>query len=118
MTQDERKIAAELLIDGFSLEDVGEQLGYTPENIKADLHKVLFERPREPQIVFPALKGWVIQNCERSIYQLHQLTGISKMRLYEICKGRIPPYLEEREALVKLTGISAEELFRGGTTWE
>ena len=111
MTQSERKQAAEMLIDGASLEEVADVLGYTPENVMADLKRVLFERPRDPNVVFPVLKQWIIQNCERSIYQLHQLSGISKTRLYEICKGRIPPYLEEKEKLAELTGISVEDLF-------
>ena len=111
MTQEERKKAAEMLIDGVPLEDVGDALGYTPQNVERDLRRVLFERPREPNIVFPVLKSWVIQHCERSIYQLHQISGISKMRLYEICKGRIPPYPEEKKLLSKLTGIPMDELF-------
>lgn len=111
MTQEERKLAAEMLIDGASLEEVGEHLGYTPENVAADLKRVLFERPRDPDIVFPVLKSWVIQNCERSVYRLHQLSGVSKRRLYEICKGSIPPYLEEKELLSQLTGIPSEKLF-------
>lgn len=114
MTQEERKIAAEMLIDGASLEDVGQCLGYTPENVSSDLKRALFERPRDPQIVFPALKQWVIQNCERSVFQLHQMSGISKMRLYEICKGHIPPHLEEKELLAELTGIPQEDLFAWG----
>lgn len=111
MTQEERKMAAAMLIDGMSLEEVGDRLGYTPENVEQDLKKTMFERPRDPHIVFPALKAWVIQNCERSIFQLHQISGISKMRLYEICKGRIPPYLEEKQRLANLTGIPMEDLF-------
>lgn len=111
MTQEERKLASEMLIDGASLEEVGELLGYTPENIAADLKRVLFERPRDPNIVFPVLKQWVIQNCERSIFQLHQLSGISKRRLYAICGGQIPPYLEEKKLLAEITGIPMEELF-------
>ena len=111
MTQAERKRAAEMLIDGASIDEVADELGYTPENVMADLKRVLFERPRDPNVVFPVLKQWVIQNCERSIYQLHLASGISKTRLYEICKGRIPPHLEEKELLEKLTSIPAEKLF-------
>lgn len=110
MTQAERKLAAEMLIDGASLEEVADELGYTPENIVADLKRVLFEKPRDPDIVFPVLKQWVIQNCERSIFQLHQLSGISKRRLYAICRGQIPPYVEEQEALEKITGIPTDQL--------
>jgi hypothetical protein len=111
MTQEERKLAAEMLIDGASFEEVGDYIGYTPENVAADLKRVLFERPRDPNIVFPALKSWVIQNCERSVYQLHLVSGISKKRLYEVCKGRIPPYQGEKETLAALTGIPADKLF-------
>jgi transcriptional regulator with XRE-family HTH domain len=43
--------------------------------------------------------------------ELSRQSGISKTRMYEICKGRIPPHLEELERLAKLTGIDAGTLF-------
>ena len=111
MTQEERKRAAEMLVDGADMEDVANVLGYTPENVARDLKSVLFERPRDPKIVFPVLKSWVIQNCERSVFQLHQISGIPKTRLYAICQGRVPPCIQDKELLEKITGIPKEQLF-------
>jgi hypothetical protein len=111
MTREERALALQYREDGFTWQEISELLGYSEGAAYKDIERVIHAQIKRPQIVFPALTRWVMSNCGGSIIELSRQSGIEKNRLYDICKGRLPPRIEEKEALVALTGISMDELF-------
>lgn len=111
MTREERALALQYREDGFTWQEISEMLGYSEGAVYKDLERVIHAPVKRPQIVFPALTRWVLGNCNGSIIELSRQSSIEKNRLYDICKGRLPPRIEEKETLVAITGISMEELF-------
>ena len=111
MTREERARAWQLREDGYTWPEISEMLGYSEGVAYKDMERIMHTKVKRPCIVFPALCRWVVRNCDSSVMELSRKCGIPKTRLYEICKGRIPPHLEEKEALSKLTGIDMETLF-------
>lgn len=111
MTRGERARAWEMREDGYTWPEISEMLGYSDGVAYKDMERIMHTRVKRPRIVFPVLCRWVLRHCEGSVMELSRQSGISKTRMYEICKGRIPPHLEELERLAKLTGIDAGTLF-------
>ena len=111
MTREERAKALQLREDGYTWPEISELLGYSEGVAYKDMERIIHTQVKRPRIVFPRLCRWVLRNCEGSIIELSRQCGIEKHRLYDICKGRIPPRLEEKETLSKLTGIDMEKLF-------
>jgi hypothetical protein len=111
MTREERALALQYREEGCTWQEISELLGYSEGAVYKDLERVIHAPVKRPQIVFPALTRWVLGNCSGSIIELSRQSGIEKHRLYDICKGRLPPRIEEKETLAALTGISMDELF-------
>lgn len=111
MTRKERMRAFNMRLDGATWSQIDAALGYETGATHIDMKNVLFGRFRNPNIVYPVLKRWVMRHCEGSIFQLHKLSGISKMRLYDICAGKRAPTPEDMKLLKRITKISAEKLF-------
>ena len=115
MTREERAKALQLREEGLTWQEISELLGYSEGVAYRDIERVIHNQVKRPQIVFPALCSWVMAECEGSILELSRQSGIEKNRLYDICKGRLPPRIEEKELLAGMTGISMDELFEVNT---
>lgn len=115
MTREERAKALQYREEGFTWQEISELLGYSEGVAYKDIERLIHTQVKRPQIVFPALCAWVVNDCDGSIIELSRKSGIEKNRLYDICKGRLPPRIEEKEMLSALTGISMNELFEVNT---
>lgn len=112
MTRQDRLRAFEMRLDGMSWDAIGSAIGYDGKSVSADILACIKNAPRQPHIIFPALRECVVKNFGGSVRQLSDATGISRNTLYDVFTGKRLPSTATVNAILNTTGLSYEEAFR------
>lgn len=114
MTNQERRRAFALRLEGGSWESIGKTLGYCGSTVYTDLLSVVRRAPRQPNICFPALRRHVAEQCGGSVGRFAQECGISASTLYTVLQGKSKPSKAAVDRILSATCLSYEEAFRKG----
>lgn len=111
MTKQERMLAFSMRCDGYSYEEIGEQLSYEPRTISKDLHTVLEKSPRTPLIRYPAIREFVRVRCGGSIERFAERMRVSPHRLRRFLVHGDMPTERMLDKITEATGLTREEAF-------
>lgn len=111
MTREEKLKAFEMKMDGYSLSEIADELGYTKQWISAMFQWVMEEKRKRPKIVYPEIDKWMKSNHYTLTTLAHQLCyTISNVSIY--LRGKHEPSKSFIESMEQLTHIDREKLFR------
>ena len=112
MTNQERRRAFALRLEGGSWESIGKALGYCGSTIYNDLSMCLRRPPRAPNICYPAIRKYVVEHCGGNITCFASACGVSVNSLYTVLRGAARPRKHIVDALLRTTGLPYEDAFR------
>ena len=111
MTNEERRRAFALRLDGMSWERIGKTLGYCGTTISNDLSLCLRRGPRRLAICYPALRRYVVEQCGGSVKQLSAACRLPYSTLKSVLAGRQNPSKAVVDAILQATGLPYEAAF-------
>ena len=113
MDRTDRIKAFRMRMDGSSWDEIGDELGYEPSTVYNDLRNCMKRPPRQPNIRFPGLRRYVMEECGGSISVLADRCGLSVNSLYaSLGNGhKTNPSFDIIRAITSTTGKTYEELF-------
>lgn len=111
MTREEKIKAFEMKVDGYSLTEIADELGYTKQWISAMFQWVMEEKRNKFNVVYPEIQKFMINNQHTFTTIAEQLCyTISTVSLY--LRGKQKPSTAFIEAMENLTHIDRKKLFR------
>lgn len=111
MTREERELAFAMRMDGKTLEEIAEVLGYDPEAVRQDLTRVVAKQNRDSKVIYPAIKTYIYKECNGSIHTFACRCGMSKSAMYGIiCEGK-KPSRKMASKILDETGLKYKEAF-------
>ena len=107
---------------GMTYREIAEECGCSYQNVAmalANRNVNRFRHITEKGCVYPAIRSWMNENCicvdelMRKIYG-HNVGGHTRSRWGEILRGFVEPKKPDIDNLIRVTGMTYEELFREG----
>lgn len=112
MTNNERIGALRMRLQGKTWEYIGEDLGYSPQNVRADLISAINSPPKEPRCAYPAILKALNDKYDGSVKALAEACNISPSAMYYTMRGAAEPTEERKKIIAKAVGLSSEEAFQ------
>lgn len=112
MTNDERMRAFEMRLEGRTWADISRELGYTISGIQSDLLGAVQAGPRQPSIIYPAIRRYVLDHYGGVVRKFALDLGISYNTLYPALSGRRRINLCLEDAICQKMGVPPEVAFR------
>ncbi len=110
MTTPERIRAFSLRCSGATWEEIGAVLHYDPRTVARDLRGVLEKHPKQPAILYPAIRQYIRARFAGSIESFAREIHVSPHRLRRaLLEGDAPEGL--RRKIVAALGITEPEAF-------
>lgn len=111
MNKADRIRAFSMRCDGMTWREIGRAMNYDGQTIAKDLHTVLEKRRRIPEVRYPAIKEFMLQECSGSLSALAARMGVSPHRLRRVLVHGDPLPAGLRRKLLEATGLNAEAAF-------
>lgn len=109
MTRDERIRAYTMREDGFSLYEIGQELGYSESAISSALIQTIRKGVKNLNIIYPTLRNAVQKYGTIQAFSL--ACGVSPSTSYAVLSGRTAPSQEFKDAVCRELGIPEREAF-------
>lgn len=111
MTRQEKIKAFEMKMDGYSLSEIADELGYTKQWISSMFQWVMEEKRNKFNVVYPEIQKFMINKQYTFTMIAEQICyTVSTVSLY--LRGKQKPSDAFVKAMEQLTHIDREKLFR------
>lgn len=111
MTNDERRRAFDLRLEGKGWREIGHALGYAGTSVYEDLRMSILMTRKPAPCVYPALAAILARDYGGSISAFASRCGSSYQAMYSVLSGRTTPR-KLGGAICAATGLSQQEAFR------
>lgn len=111
MTRRDRLRAFALRCDGMTWVQIGSILHYDAQTVAKDLRSALEKPPHTPNIIYPAIKRHVQQNCRGSVEIFARQLGVSPYRLRRVLQGIDRPSAALLRKILTATSLSEAAAF-------
>ena len=116
MTREDKLKVLEMRLDGYSVVEIADNLGFTRQHINNTLNMIVKSQGcnQLAKCIYPGLRNWMLDN-NFSAYKVNSDLKIAKNTtcFYKRLVGETKFSIDEIKALIKYTGLSFEELFGG-----
>ena len=111
MTNQERKIAYDMWVDGASWEQIADKLGYSARTVEQDMLASLRRKPRTVNCIYPNLRRVITDEYGGVVLAFANTLGAPQSTVYSVLTGAVPPGKNLVDAIERCTGLTEEEAF-------
>lgn len=116
MTREEILKILEMRMDGYTLGEIGEQVGVSRQRVDAIIKGILNSKASATSVnkcIYPGLKKWMLENGV-TCYKMSKELGLKNNTSFvNYISGESKFTIDRIKAIIKYTGRSFEELFGG-----
>lgn len=113
MSDDDRKKALEMRMEGKSLQEIADHFGVTPPLISALSHKAGLRCRsvyKSAKVIYPSIAQYLKTNCI-SVCSFADLCGVSSRMMYTFLSGQVCASKYTIDQILRVTGMTYEEAF-------